>query len=244
MRVEIIPCLNDNYAYLLEVKEHSDNPSTKHILIDAPDFSPINNYLEENSLGLDFILSTHHHGDHVGANLELKEKYKCKIYGAEDDADRIPGIDYYLKPEEVFKIADTNIESMIAPGHTNNHTVYFFTESQFLFSGDTLFSMGCGRLFEGTYIEMYKTLQKIKTLPDSSLLYCGHEYSQKNAQFALSVDINNEALEHRYQEVLELLSKGQPTVPTTLALEKQINPFLRASSVDEFKKLRQLRDSF
>lgn len=215
-----------------------------NILVDAPDFQAIDNYLKEHNLNLDFILSTHHHGDHVDGNLHLKEKYKCKVYGSAEDADRIPGIDFKLKYEEVFKIGNTTIESYYVPGHTSSHIIYYIPEAHALFSGDTLFSMGCGRLFEGSYIEMYKSLQKIKTLPDDTKIYCGHEYSEKNAKFAISVEPNNIAIKNRYEEVLKLRAQNLPTVPTTLALEKEINPFLRASTVDEFAKLRQLRDTF
>ncbi len=241
MKVILIPCLKDNYCYVAQINA---GKSVLNILVDAPDFHAIDDYFTQNNLQIDFILSTHHHGDHVDGNSKLKNKYNCKIYGSGEDADRIPGIDFKLKPEEIFKIGNTVIETHYVPGHTHHHIVYYIPEGPALFSGDTLFSMGCGRLFEGTYAEMYKSLQKIKTLPNETKIYCGHEYSEKNAQFALSVDGDNTPLKKRYQEVLKLRSENRPTVPTTLALEKEINPFLRASSVDEFKKLRQLRDNF
>lgn len=241
MLIKIIPCLKDNYSYVAQI---SLGKNILNILVDAPDFQAIDDYFQEHQMNLDFILSTHHHGDHVDGNLQLKNKYNCKIYGSAEDAHRIPGIDFKLKHEEVFKIGNAIVESYYVPGHTSSHVVYYIAEANALFSGDTLFSMGCGRLFEGSYIEMYKSLQKIKTLPEETKIYCGHEYSEKNANFSMSVEPNNIALRNRYEEVLKLRAKNRPTVPTTLALEKEINPFLRASTVDEFAKLRQLRDTF
>jgi hydroxyacylglutathione hydrolase len=233
MDVQIIPCLKDNYAYLV-----------KNILIDAPDFKTIDNFLTQKKMNLNFILSTHHHGDHVDGNVDLKRKYNCHIYGYADDHHPIPGVDTKLKPNEFLNIDGINIQALSVPGHTSHHVIYYFKDQNLLFSGDTLFSMGCGRLFEGTYIEMFESLQKIKSLPPQTEFYCGHEYSQKNAQFALSVDPDNLTLKEHFQKVSSLRKQGLATVPTTLELEKKINPFLRASNVDEFAKLRQLRDSF
>ena len=242
MKIQIIPCLKDNYAYLVSVP--SGQNDTVHLLIDAPIFKAVDDFLEKKKLNLDFILNTHHHWDHTDGNLELKNKYKCKIYGSSDDQDQIPGIDFKLDKGENFQIANTIVQTISVPGHTSHHIVYYFKEARVLFSGDTLFSMGCGRLFEGTYIEMFDSLQKIKSLPDNTKIYCGHEYSEKNAQFALHVDPNNENLKARSQEVIRLRQNNQPTVPTTLAMEKEINPFLRAMSTDEFKRLRLLRDTY
>lgn len=240
MEVKIIPCLKDNYSYVTQIFCGESSP--KNVLIDAPNFHEVDNYLQKNSLKLDYILSTHHHGDHVDGNLELKNKYGCKIYGANDE--RIPGADFNLSPGEKFKIEDTEIETLFVPGHTSNHVAYYFRKEMILFSGDTLFSMGCGRLFEGTYEEMFESLQKIKALPLDTKIYCGHEYSEKNATFVMSIDPENQDVKDRYKEVLNLRERNLPTVPTTLALELKINPFLRASTVDEFKKLRDFRNTF
>lgn len=181
MQIKLIPCLKDNYSYVAQIScgQNAQRKKILNVLVDAPDFQTIDGYLEEHQMNLDFILSTHHHGDHVDGNLQLKEKYNCKIYGSAEDAHRIPGIDFKLKHEEVFKIGNATVESYYVPGHTSSHIVYYIPEAHTLFSGDTLFSMGCGRLFEGSYIEMYKSLQKIKTLPDETKIYCGHEYSEK-----------------------------------------------------------------
>lgn len=241
MKIKIIPCLKDNYAYFIgsERGELSSN-----ILIDAPDFQTVDQFIQEQNLNLEHILITHHHWDHTDGILELKEKYKCKVYGAANDDSRIPGIDVRLKNEEVFKIGDIQIRTIQVPGHTHQHVVYYLEEYKVLFSGDTVFSMGCGRLFEGTYQEMFDSLQRIKQLPPQTQMFSGHEYSLKNSQFALSVDAHNEVLKARRQEVLKLQEVNSPTVPTTLELELKINPFLRASTVDEFKNLRQLRDTY
>jgi hydroxyacylglutathione hydrolase len=242
MKVTVIPCLKDNYAYLIEMP--GNKMSSKNILIDAPDFVTIDQFLNKSLTKLDYIFNTHHHWDHTEGNLELKKKYGCVIVGASNDSQRIPGIDKKLSDDEIIQINNTKIKAISVPGHTSHHLIYHFQGEALLFSGDTLFSMGCGRLFEGSYLEMFESLQKIKSLADETKIYCGHEYSEKNARFALSVDPQNEAIKARYQEVLALRLKNLPTVPTTLQLEKQINPFLRASSVDEFAKLRQLRDSY
>lgn len=241
MKVKMIPCLKDNYAYLIE-STRGELPA--NILVDAPDFQTVDRFLIQNNLKLDHLLITHHHWDHTDGILELKEKYNCTVYGYKDDENRIPGIDVTLRDKQHFTLGDISIHVMHVPGHTNQHILYHFENYKILFTGDTLFSMGCGRLFEGTYAEMFNSLQKIKGLSPDTLIFCGHEYSVKNAEFALSVNPENQDLQKRYRDVLKLREKNQPTVPTSLALELQINPFLRASTVDEFSKLRQLRDTF
>jgi hydroxyacylglutathione hydrolase len=239
VKVKIVKCLEDNYAYIF-----TDQESKRCGVIDTPAFGPINNFLQENNLILTDILNTHHHGDHVGANLELKEKYSCTVWGSGEDAQRIPGIDKKLSANETFTIGHFEFHVMQAPGHTSHHLLYYLPKEKVLFSGDTLFSMGCGRLFEGTYEQMFHTLQQICKLPDDTLIYCGHEYSEKNGKFALEMEPQNQDIQARYKEVLRLRAQNLPTVPTTLLEEKKINPFLRTKSIEEFKKLRNMRNTF
>ncbi len=239
--VQIIPCLKDNYAYAFEIKSEG---LSSHVVVDAPDFQTIDKFIQEKKLRLEHLLITHHHWDHVGGILELKQKYNCKVYGLKSDEARIPGIDITVDQDEIFKIRDVEIKALHTPGHTHQHVIYYLQKDKILFTGDTLFSMGCGRLFEGTYSEMFHSLQKIKSLPKETQIFCGHEYAEKNAQFALSVDGNNRSLKEHYERVLKCRKKNIPTVPTSLELELQINPFLRASSVEDFSRLRQLRDSY
>lgn len=240
--VKIIPCLQDNYAFLVEAKSSSQLPIS--ILIDAPEFQNIDDFLNKKNSTLSYILSTHHHWDHIGGNLELKKKYACTIIGSEDDKARIPGIDHPLKDGEVFLLGDQTIEAIFVPGHTSHHVIYYFKNSGLLFSGDTLFSMGCGRLFEGTYNEMFNSLQKIKSLPPETSIFCGHEYTIKNGQFALTVEPSNSDIKLRLETAHAKVNAGLPTIPSTLEMELKTNPFLRASTVDEFARLRQLRDNF
>ncbi len=242
MQIEIIPCLRDNYAFLLDVGQNNNNRIS--VLIDAPEFESIDNFLRKNNRTVNYILNTHHHWDHVGGNLALKERYSCKIIGSENDQARIPGIDHHLKNNEEMHLGDQTIQTHFVPGHTNNHVIYFFKDAKVLFTGDTLFSMGCGRLFEGTYQEMFDSLQLIKKFPEETLIYCGHEYTIKNGEFALSAQPDNPAIQRRLKEARELVQRGQPTIPATLELERKTNPFLMASTVDEFSQLRQRRDSF
>ena len=239
MKIHIIKCLEDNYCYAIE-----DSKSKKLILVDTPEFTPIDQFLEKNNLKVTDILNTHHHGDHVGANLDLKAKYSCTIWGSLEDSERIPGIDKKLKDKERFKIGEIQFLATQVPGHTSHHLTYFLPQEKILFSGDTLFSMGCGRLFEGSFEQMFHSLKDICGLPLDTQIYCGHEYSEKNARFALSVDAKNPDLIARSGEVLQLRRQNQPTVPTSLALELKINPFLRAKTLEEFRNLRKLREVF
>lgn len=253
LEISVIPCLKDNYSYY--VFEPKSNTS---ILIDTPEFKAIDNFLESKNISLDFILNTHHHWDHVSGNTELKNKYNCKIFGSVLDADRIPDIDFGIDPNTPLELGDLFIKTFFAPGHTSHHVVFYLENASALFSGDTLFSMGCGRVFEGTHEELFKSLNVLTSLPEETKIYCGHEYSIRNSKFALSIEPNNLDLQKRIEEITLLRAKNLPTVPTTLELEKKINPFLRChldsvkeylgdknlSNLDTFKALRDLRDTF
>ena len=186
MNVEIIKCLQDNYSYLL-----IDKKSKKACVIDPGEANPIINYIEKNQINLKYILNTHHHSDHIGGNLFLKEKYNCQIIGFEGDKNRIPKIDILLKDNEIWK--DDSFEAKIfhLPGHTLGHIAFYFYKEKKIFTGDTLFSLGCGRIFEGTYSQMFSSLNKIKELPLDTEIYCGHEYTLQNSKFCLKYDTEN-----------------------------------------------------
>lgn len=217
--------LQDNYCYLVR---DPDNGTTG--VVDTPEVAPIERALAETGWSLDFILNTHHHWDHAGGNLELKEKTGCRIVGPRADAERIPGIDIALGDGEVFELGSRRACIYDTPGHTSGHICYHFEGDGVAFTGDTLFSMGCGRLFEGSPPQMWASLQKLLDWPDDTRIYCAHEYTQSNAQFALTVEPANDALIERAAEVDRLRKEGLPTIPSTIGLEKATNPFLRPTS--------------
>lgn len=239
MNVEIIKCLQDNYSYLL-----IDKKSKKACVIDPGEADPIMNYIEKNQINLKYILNTHHHSDHIGGNLFLKEKYNCQIIGFEGDKNRIPKIDILLKDNEIWK--DDSFEAKIfhLPGHTLGHIAFYFYKEKKIFTGDTLFSLGCGRIFEGTYSQMFSSLNKIKELPLDTEIYCGHEYTLQNSKFCLKYDTENPNLKKKVIQVQDKQKKKIPTLPTSLYEEMQCNIFLRAKDLESFSKLRDLKDNF
>tara|TARA_B100001989_G_C24457581_1_gene422408 strand:+ start:170 stop:928 length:759 start_codon:yes stop_codon:yes gene_type:complete len=252
MKVEIIPCLNDNYSYLI----HEKLTNTISI-VDPSEFTSCDKVINKYKK-LDFILNTHHHADHVGANLELKQKYNSKILGSDLDRDRIPGIDICLKDNQVQKIGNLKFKVIFIPGHTKGHIAFFFSKEKIAFTGDTLFSLGCGRIFEGTHEEMFNSLNKIKELPPDTEIYCGHEYTKSNLNFCLEYDYKNAFLKDKKIDIQKKLSSNQPTIPTTLGQEIKTNIFLRcndpeikhalglkdSSEIEVFSKLRDLKDTF
>ena len=252
MIIEIIPCLSDNYSYLIH-----DKKSNTVSIVDPSDFKPCNEVIKKYKK-LDFILNTHHHVDHVGANLELKKKYNAKILGSNSDKDRIPGIDILLKESQKQKIGNLEFEVISIPGHTKGHIAFFFSKEKIAFTGDTLFSLGCGRVFEGTHEEMFNSLNKIKNLPHDTKIYCGHEYTKSNLNFCLKYDSKNTFLKKKEIEIQKKLSSNQPTIPTILGQEIKTNIFFRcndpeirhtlglkdSSEAKVFSKLRDLKDSF
>ena len=240
MKVYQIPCLADNYIYILR-----DEKSDKTAAIDPSLSEPVNQFLKTKDWSLDFIFNTHHHFDHTGGNLELKKEWGCEIYGYEKDSHRVPGIDKELKDEEEFFFGETLFKTIFTPGHTSGHVVFWLPEEKKLFCGDTLFAMGCGRLFEGTAEEMFESLKKIKKLPKDTLVYCAHEYSQKNAQFALSLGGGqNPHLKTRSLSIKNLRGKQESTIPFSLQEDLLTNPFLQADTCEKFAKIRTLRDQF
>ena len=252
MIVEIIPCLSDNYSYLIHEKETGITS-----IVDPSEFNACDKIINKYKK-LDFILNTHHHADHIGANLELKKKYNSKILGFSSDKNRIPGIDILLKDNQKHKIGNLEFKVIFVPGHTKGHIAFFFEKEKITFTGDTLFSLGCGRVFEGTHEEMFNSLNKIKKLPPDTKVYCGHEYTKSNLNFCLEYDSNNTNLKDKKIEIDKKLSFNQPTIPSTISDEIKTNIFLRcndpeikhrlglkdSSDVEVFSKLRDLKDSF
>jgi hydroxyacylglutathione hydrolase len=248
-----IPVLTDNYIYLIH-----DPVSGETTVIDPALAQPVLDVLEKKGWRLTYILNTHHHWDHVGGNLELKQKTGCKIIAAQADRDRIPGIDRGVGEDDVISLGQHHARVISTPGHTRGHIVYHFAEDGALFCGDTLFVMGCGRLFEGTPEQMWNSLQKLKALPPSTRIYCTHEYTQTNGQFALSVEPDNRQLQEKMIEVKQLRTENKPTVPSTIEQEIATNPFFRADSISiqktlglesqspvrVFTELRKRKDSF
>ena len=239
MRIEIIKCLQDNYSYLI-----IDKNNLKACVVDPSEASPIINFVEKKKLKLVYILNTHHHYDHVGGNLELKRKYNSKVIGFKEDKKRIPGIDILVEDNQIWN--EDNFEAKIyhVPGHTSGHIAFHFFKEKKLFIGDTLFSLGCGRIFEGTNEEMFNSLNRIKKLPDDTEIYCGHEYTLQNSKFCLAHDSTNLNLKNKILEIERKLKDGLPTIPTFLKDELKCNIFLKAKDVKSFSKLRDLKDNF
>lgn len=255
MAIEVhqFPCLSDNYCWLVR-----DEAADATAVVDTPEVAPINAALTERGWRLTHIFNTHHHFDHAGGNEELKAKWGCTIVGAGKDAERIPGIDVRVNDGDTYTFGQSEARVFEVPGHTSGHIAYYFAEDGIAFVGDTLFALGCGRLFEGSPQQMWSSLEKLMALPDDTVVYCAHEYTQANAAFALTVDPGNGALVARAKEIDELRARGAATVPTTMALEKATNPFLRSTSpglqetldmvgavaVDVFAETRRRKDSF
>jgi hydroxyacylglutathione hydrolase len=223
LQIEQIPALRDNYIYLLH-----DPTSGSTAVVDPAVADPVIERLAAKGWSLTHVLNTHHHDDHTGGNLALKRATGARVVGARNDAQRIPGIDIEIADGESFLLGTAAAMVMAVPGHTLGHIAYWFPESQALFCGDTLFTMGCGRLFEGSAEQMWSSLLKLRGLPDDTMVYCAHEYTQSNARFARMVERDNEALLSRIADIDARRSRNLPTVPAPLALERATNPFLRA----------------
>ena len=253
MQITSIPCLTDNYAYII-----NDVNSKIVGVIEQSEAAPVIAFLEKQNLKLNYILNTHHHFDHIGGNIELKKKYNAKVVGFDGDKHRIPGIDITLKDNEKWTFGNSLVKILHIPGHTLGHICFFFEKEKIAFTGDTLFSLGCGKIFEGTHKQMLSSLNKIKKLPKNTKIYCGHEYTLKNAKFCMKYDKNNINLEKHFEKIKVLRSKNIPTIPSTLEDELKSNIFLRCDQNDlkiklnmknqedlkVFTKVRDLKDSF
>jgi hydroxyacylglutathione hydrolase len=251
LEVELVACLTDNYAYLVH-----DADSGLCAVVDPSEPEPVKRALATHGWRLSHILNTHHHFDHTGGNLALKEEFGAIVVGPAKDRSRIPGIDVGVGEDAPWQFAGREVGVLEIPAHTRGHIAFIFENCAF--TGDTLFAMGCGRLFEGTPQMMWDSLSKLMRLEDEMLVYCGHEYTLNNGRFALSVEPDNAELKARMREVEQLRSQARPTIPSTIGLEKRTNPFLRPDSagirhtlgletgddVTVFAELRRRKDSF
>lgn len=251
--IVLVPALSDNYVYLLH-----DAASGATAVVDPGEVAPVEAALAEHGWKLTHILNTHHHADHIDGNETLKAKYGATLVGPKSEESRIDGMDVTVSEGDTYDFAGHTAQVFETPGHTTGHIAFYFADSDALFCGDTLFSLGCGRMFEGTPAQFWDSLSKLRALPDSTRIYCGHEYTTANAKFALSVDGDNAALKARAAEIDELRAAGKPTVPSLLGQEKAINPFLRADDpaiaaavgkagadpVEVFAAVRKGKDNF
>ena len=239
MRIEIIPCLQDNYSYLI-----IDESNNSACVVDPSESQPIISFLENKNIKLKYILNTHHHYDHIGGNQELKKKYGSIVLGFKGDSKRIPGIDIFLEDNQIWKAENFEAKIMHIPGHTSGHICFNFFKEKLIFTGDTLFSLGCGKIFEGSYEEMFESLNKIKSLPADTKIYCGHEYTLQNSKFCIKHDPANLNLQKKIIDIKKKLENNTPSIPTTLKDEIECNIFLRANNIKTFSKLRDLKDNF
>ncbi len=253
LTVELLPALSDNYIYLLH---EADSGTTA--VVDPAEPGPVIAALDRHGWSLDWILNTHHHMDHIGGNAALKDRYGARIVGPRAEVSRIAGMDRTVGQGDEVAVGGETALVFETPGHTSGHIAYWFETSKVLFCGDTLFALGCGRLFEGTPAQMWESLSKLRDLPDDTRIYCGHEYTAGNAQFAVTIEPENAELAARAEEIAATRARGEPTIPSLLGLEKRTNPFLRAdlpelqaaigmpnsSTVTAFAEMRGRKDRF
>ena len=253
LQIERVPALQDNYLWLVR-----EPKSGLVAIVDPADPVPVRAALKRKGWTLTHILNTHHHPDHVGGNLALKQEFGCTVVGPAPDAARIPGIDVKVGDGDTYRFGEAEAKVFFVPGHTRGHIAYWFKDHAALFCGDTLFALGCGRLFEGTPEQMWRSLSALRALPPETEVYCAHEYTQSNARFAVTVDPDNQALKRRAAEIDDKRARDIPTVPSTLGEEQRTNPFLRADDpavaravglegadpVAVFAEVRARKDSF
>ncbi|MBF0888537.1 MULTISPECIES: hydroxyacylglutathione hydrolase [Gluconobacter] len=234
--IKPIPVLSDNYAWLLTT------PKGERAIVDPGEAGPILDEIGEGRL--DMILLTHHHADHTAGTEALRERYGAQVYGPRQNQERLPRLDHAVEDGDVVSLGNTQIQVWSTPGHAVGHVSYVVAAVPALFCGDVLFSLGCGRLLEGTAQELFDSLHRYDSLPDSTLVCAGHEYTRSNLAFALHVDPENAALKARAGEVERLLEAGRPTLPVALGVERRTNPFLLAPDVATFARLRREKDTF
>jgi hydroxyacylglutathione hydrolase len=234
-----IPILKDNYAWLLK-----DDSSGFTAIVDPAEAGPIIAAIEEIGGRLDMILLTHHHGDHIADTDVVRDYFRCEVIGAAKDAHRLPRLDEGVREGDIIRLGRAQAQVIETPGHTVGQINYFFPDGPVLLSGDTLFSLGCGRLIEGSAQQMFDSLAKLKALPPDTLVCCGHEYTESNARFALHVDPDNAHLQAMSAAASALRAQGKPTVPSRLGDEVKANPFLTAETVAIFAERRAAKDKF
>ena len=253
LMIDQFSCRQDNFGVILH-----DPLTGETACIDAPDGTVIARRLEEDGWRLTHVLVTHHHPDHVEGIAALGEAYSPDIIGPEAEKSRIAGLTRTVSDGDTFEFAGRSVSVITTPGHTAGHVCFYIPEENLLFAGDTLFALGCGRLFEGSPADMFGSLSRLCELPDQTRVYCGHEYTQSNGRFAVTVDPDNQALAERMVEINDMRAKKLPTLPTTIGFEKRTNPFLRtgdaairkqlgmeeASDVEVFAELRRRKDGF
>lgn len=239
LTIKPIPILDDNYAWFLR-----DEATGMTAVADAAEAAPVIAFVEAHGGRLDWLLITHHHGDHIAGIPEVQARFGAKVAGAAADAHRLPKLDVALKPGETFMLGESTAHILDSPGHTRGAIAWHFPDGPAVLSGDTLFAAGCGRLFEGTPEDMHASLQALGALPDQTLVCCGHEYTMSNIRFALHVEPGNAALHDFAARAEALRAEGRPTVPTTIGLEHAINPFLRAKDAAELAARRAAKDGF
>lgn len=232
LEIDIFTCRSDNFGYLLH-----DTGTGRTATLDAPEEGPIREALKRTGWSLTDVLITHHHADHTDAIAPLKADFGAKVTGPRGEAGKISGLDVLVSGGDEVMLGETRLRIFDTPGHTLGHIAYFDAEGEHLFTGDALFSLGCGRMFEGTPEPMWAGLKALRNLPDSVKIYFGHEYTKANAAFALSIDPDNEALKRRAEDVEHLRSRREPTTPSDLGMEKQANPFLRADDPDLARRM-------
>lgn len=234
-----VPILKDNYAWLLR-----DSATGATAIVDPADAKPCIAAIDAAGGRLDLILLTHHHSDHTAGVDEVRARFGCKVVGATADAHRLPKLDVGVKEGDSVKLGDASARVIDTPGHTRGQINFFFPDGPILLSGDTLFSLGCGRLIEGTAQEMWDSLAKLAALPGDTLICCGHEYTESNARFALAVDPDNAALQKRVEQMQQQRAAGQPSLPSLMRDELAANPFMNAGDVATFADRRAKKDRF
>ncbi len=253
LEIVTVPCLQDNYAFLIHSGETGETA-----VVDVPEAGPIRDALQERGWSLSHIFITHHHADHIDGVGPLRKETGAQVIGAKADAHRLPDLDMAVSDRDIFTFAGHDVHVHDVSGHTVGHIAYHIPDASAAFTADSLMALGCGRVFEGTFDQMWCSLSKLAALPEDTVIYSGHEYTASNARFALTIEPGNDALRKRAQQVKKARADGQPTVPSTLAEERATNPFLRAhlkevkaainmphaSDSECFAEIRQRKDRF